>query len=311
MKDMTPKDQIKDGMMKRTIAADSDAISSSVEHDYRLRNFLSFLKWIVNNIEEGEKKKELHDLFCACLVCECSKIVFSEPFTKNDDNLVIVTELISDDSIILTALAVDNNESDLFNVLKEDFKQFRLARLATNRALFSIGNSLPKAINYLAFSITEAKKIKTTCIQNQLILDAKTILEKCSIAYFCEMVSFMEFEVNEPVKQIIEFCVKTALDFGSNALCKYLHSNLLLLKKQHENCLFGYGSSVIDLEKKFTNKNVYGSPHYTIDKKLIELTLPEKDQDQYYGAEIEESKRNYAIAKFTFSQHEHALNEYR
>ncbi|EFC37129.1 predicted protein [Naegleria gruberi] len=123
-----------------------------------------------------------------------------------------------------------------------------------------------------------------------MVKEAQSVLNICCASLLSEMLSFLQFETGEPSKQIVNFCVKCAADFGSIELCKYLLEKCDLINQQFDGCLKTYNVWIEDLKKRIKNDRVIGT-NYHIDKKSVHIS-PQEDES-YYEAEIEESKRNY------------------
>ncbi|EFC37128.1 predicted protein [Naegleria gruberi] len=81
-KNFSVKDLLKDDMTNRIHLARSDLQNSSLEHDYKLRNFLSFLQCIINAASSEAAKNELNAIFCAHIVNEGQRLYLVNHFQR-------------------------------------------------------------------------------------------------------------------------------------------------------------------------------------------------------------------------------------
>ncbi|KAG2386003.1 hypothetical protein C9374_003152 [Naegleria lovaniensis] len=294
---MAPREQIKTLMINKSTTASSQALDSTIEHDYRIANIATFIKYIIEQVNDEKKKIQLNNLFHGHLINEVVKDIYSKPLHQDPEVLTLVSDLMADQDVIATAIQLSENEDkiDLFKEIKQNFKILRKVRMATNRAISLFTKSVwSETINYLVFAIIEANKIKYEFLRNQVVGDCEMLLDKAIALYYCDLVVFMQYEVEEPIRNIINYCVKPAIDVGSTTVCKYLYNNLMLLKEQYNNCLLGHGYKVDDLKTK-VNGRFYFKSNYSVDNKLIHINTDQQD-DQYFVKEVEESKANFLSA---------------
>ena len=310
---LSPKDRLKMESLRMLKAAKTDAENSHPGRDYRIKDFIAFLRSYFPLVSDVDQQRELEILFHALILKNSFEIVFGTTMDKDDEHLAVATELMEDEQLILTAIELSANEADnkALKKVKLEYEIFRKCKIAFNRALSSITKTVfTEAINYLAYVCEECHRLKCEGLRKEILNHAQILLDHCIVGFYGEMVTFMEFEPNDPAKQIANFCVKAAVDYGSTQVCKYLYDNIALLKQQYSNCMLGYGTYIDDLKRKYDSPTFRNyKPLFTVDSTLIHIA--EKYDEHYYVAEFEEASENYPLANGMLQPYAEILNEHK
>ncbi|KAL9655929.1 hypothetical protein ABK040_007550 [Willaertia magna] len=321
-KQLTPLEKLKEEINRETMFAEKDFLQSKPDRDYRVKSFINYLKFIANTVKPNNEmssnnnNEEYGLLFDAYLLQLCYIRVYVRGIHKDLENqeLQEIRNVLGS-KVVDLAIQISGDEKSvkLLQQMREDYNIFRKVYLCIYRSVACISTGDIKwadAINYLAFCLEESKKISFIPTQADLIQTCTQLLELMIVGYFCDLVSFMQYDTSEPIQRIVDFCIKPAINYGTETILNYLNENTKMLELEYSNCFSGHYSTKREIENRLKNLNATPNKLYKIDQQMIKIPK-EKLEDSYFVGQLEQSVKDFTKAKQILSMPGNTLQEYK